>query len=158
GFEPGATLFADRNAFADAPQVSSDGTQLVQAGRLARGPLVDEACPPGSIKIYMVRNANATVAGFVADRPYRDLAPGSIEVIRRGGKTRLVVHGTNFAGGVTLSIDGVSFTKPARVTDGTTLEQRGKSTDGRSIDKLVPRGTPVTVYVKNVDGAYASTA
>jgi hypothetical protein len=152
GFAQGATLYHIRDAFADPPRVSIDGTELVQAGHLADGSLIDHAFQPKDIEGLAVLNPDATVAGIVVRRPERPLAISSVEVVKVAGTTRLIVRGTNIAGGATVRVPGTGFVKPTRVVDGTTLVQRGKSEDGRSIGKIVPRGASVAVSISNPDG------
>lgn len=149
GFRTGAVVLHNRNAADDPARVSADGTELIQSGHLEAGKLVDEAFPPGAYAGLAVLNPDHTVAGLVAEHPYAHLTLTSVEVRKVRGKSRLFVHGTNLLGGARVYVDGATFTKPSRVIDGTTVEQRGKSDDGRSIDRLVPRGATVSVYVMN---------
>ncbi len=72
------------------------------------------------------------------------------------GNRAAAISGAGFGSASTVTVDGVGFRALARVTGGTSIRQKGKLTDGRSISKAIRRGQTVTIGVETSAGVLAT--
>ncbi len=84
-------------------------------------------------------------------------APPVPAVTKMVVKSQIKITGINFKSGLVISIDGVRFEERAVIKRGGTLViQRGKLTDGRSIQDVLNSGKTVLMVLRNPDGGMAT--
>jgi hypothetical protein len=72
-------------------------------------------------------------------------------------KSQIKITGINFQSGLVITIDGVRFEDRAVIKrSGTLVIQRGKLTDGRSIQDVLGSGKTVLMVLRNPDGGMAT--